>query len=31
MPDKKAIAAALKAGAPVPGAHTEQRVRLEIH
>ena len=30
-PDKKAIAAALKAGTPVPGAHAEQRVRLEIH
>ncbi|MGE5623001.1 MAG: siphovirus Gp157 family protein [Bacillota bacterium] len=29
-PDKKAIAAALKAGIPVPGAHTEQHVRLEI-
>ena len=31
MPDKKAIAAALKSGTPVPGAHAEQRVRLEIH
>ena len=30
-PDKKAIAAALKSGTPVPGAHAEQRVRLEIH
>lgn len=30
-PNKKAIAAALKAGLPVPGAHTEQGVRLEIH
>ncbi|MET0963613.1 MAG: siphovirus Gp157 family protein [Noviherbaspirillum sp.] len=30
-PDKKAIAAALKAGTPVPGAHAEQRVRLDIH
>lgn len=30
-PDKKAIAAALKAGTPVPGAHSEQGVRLEIH
>lgn len=30
-PDKKAIAAALKAGTPVPGAHCEQAVRLEIH
>jgi hypothetical protein len=30
-PDKKAIAATLKAGTPVPGAHAEQRVRLEIH
>jgi hypothetical protein len=30
-PDKKAIAAALKAGTPVPGARTEQGVRLEIH
>jgi hypothetical protein len=31
VPDKKAIAAALKSGTPVPGAHTEQRLRLEIH
>ena len=31
MPDKKAIAAALKVGTPVPGAHAEQRVRLDIH
>lgn len=30
-PNKKAIAAALKAGEQVPGAHTEQGVRLEIH
>lgn len=30
-PNKKAIAAALKAGTPVPGAHCEQGVRLEIH
>jgi hypothetical protein len=30
-PDKKAIAAALKAGMPVSGAHSEQGVRLEIH
>lgn len=30
-PNKKAIAAALKAGMPVPGAHCEQGVRLEIH
>jgi hypothetical protein len=30
-PDKKAIAAALKAGAQVPGAHSEQGIRLEIH
>lgn len=29
-PDKKAIATALKAGMPVPGAHSEQHVRLEI-
>lgn len=29
-PNKKAIAAALKAGTPVPGARTEQGVRLEI-
>lgn len=28
--DKKAIAAAIKAGAIVPGAHLEQSVRLEI-
>jgi ABC-type transporter Mla subunit MlaD len=30
-PNKKAIAAALKAGAAVPGARSEQGVRLEIH
>jgi ABC-type transporter Mla subunit MlaD len=30
-PNKKAIAAALKAGMQVPGAHAEQGVRLEIH
>lgn len=30
-PNKKAIAAALKAGTPVPGAHTEQDIRLDIH
>jgi hypothetical protein len=30
-PNKKAIAAALKAGTPVPGARSEQGVRLEIH
>ena len=30
-PDKKAIAAALKAGTPVPGAHVEQGMRLDIH
>ncbi|MDB5840605.1 MAG: siphovirus family protein [Herminiimonas sp.] len=30
-PNRKAIAAALKAGMPVPGAHAEQGVRLEIH
>jgi hypothetical protein len=30
-PDKKAIAASLKAGMAVPGAHAEQRVRLDIH
>jgi hypothetical protein len=30
-PDKKAIAASLKAGITVPGAHCEQGVRLEIH
>lgn len=30
-PDKKAIAAALKAGLTVPGARSEQSVRLEIH
>ena len=29
-PDKKAIAAAIKAGKEVPGAHTEQSTRLEI-
>lgn len=29
-PDKRAIAAALKAGIPVAGVHTEQGVRLEI-
>lgn len=29
-PDKKAIAAALKAGAAVPGARLEQSVRLDI-
>jgi hypothetical protein len=29
-PNKKAIAAALKAGIDVPGAHSEQGVRLEI-
>jgi len=29
-PDKKAIAAAIKAGTTVPGAHLEQSVRLEI-
>jgi ABC-type transporter Mla subunit MlaD len=29
-PNKKAIAAALKAGMPVPGAHAEQGVRLDI-
>jgi hypothetical protein len=29
-PNKRAIAAALKAGIPVPGAHAEQDVRLEI-
>lgn len=29
-PNKKAIAAALKSGVPVPGAHTEQSVRLDI-
>lgn len=29
-PDKKAIAAAIRAGFPVPGAHCEQGVRLEI-
>lgn len=29
-PDKRAIAAALKAGRQVPGAHGEQAVRLEI-
>jgi transposase-like protein len=31
MPDKRAIAAALKAGHEVPGAHAEQRMRLDIH
>jgi ABC-type transporter Mla subunit MlaD len=30
-PNKKAIAAALKDGIEVPGAHSEQGVRLEIH
>lgn len=30
-PDKRAIAAALKAGIPVAGVHGEQDVRLEIH
>ena len=30
-PNKKAIAAALKAGEAVPGAHSEQGVRLDIH
>ncbi|RJG01589.1 siphovirus Gp157 family protein [Noviherbaspirillum sedimenti] len=30
VPDKKAIAAALKAGIEVPGAHAEQAVRLDI-
>jgi hypothetical protein len=30
-PDKRAIAAALNAGVPVAGAHTEQGVRLDIH
>ncbi|HEV2610860.1 MAG TPA: siphovirus Gp157 family protein [Noviherbaspirillum sp.] len=30
MPNKKAIAAALKAGIEVPGARTEQGVRLDI-
>jgi hypothetical protein len=30
-PNKKAIAAAIKAGTPVPGAHCEQAVRLDIH
>lgn len=30
-PNKKAIAAALRAGTPVPGAHAEQSVRLDIH
>jgi ABC-type transporter Mla subunit MlaD len=30
-PNKKAIACAIKAGNPVPGAHCEQSVRLEIH
>ncbi len=31
LPNKKAIAAALKAGLPVPGAHAEQAIRLDIH
>lgn len=31
MPDKKAIAAAIKAGEQVPGARSEQSVRLDIH
>jgi hypothetical protein len=30
-PNKKAIAGAIKAGQPVPGAHCEQSIRLEIH
>jgi len=30
VPDKKAIAAALKAGQAVPGAHAEQGLRLDI-
>jgi hypothetical protein len=30
-PNKRAIAAALKAGIPVAGVHAEQDVRLEIH
>lgn len=30
-PNKKAIAAALKAGEEVPGVHTEQGVRIVIH
>lgn len=30
VPDKKAIAASLKAGLDVPGAHMEQGIRLEI-
>lgn len=30
-PNKKAIAAALKAGVEVPGAHGEQGIRLDIH
>ncbi|QAU34036.1 siphovirus Gp157 family protein [Janthinobacterium sp. 17J80-10] len=30
VPDKKAIAASLKAGLNVPGAHLEQGMRLEI-
>jgi hypothetical protein len=30
-PNRKAIAAALKAGEQVPGAHAEQDMRLEIH
>jgi hypothetical protein len=31
VPDKRAIAAALKAGMTVPGVHTEQGTRLDIH
>ncbi len=31
MPNKKAIASAIKAGVAVPGAHCEQSIRLEIH
>lgn len=31
VPDKRAIAAALKAGVQVPGAHAEQGMRIEIH
>jgi len=30
-PDKRAIATALRVGTPVPGAHVEQGVRLDIH
>ncbi|MGN6389118.1 MAG: siphovirus Gp157 family protein [Burkholderiaceae bacterium] len=30
-PNRKAIAAALKAGLDVPGAHGEQGIRLDIH